>query len=113
MSRIRVDAPGSCAARAPARARSRSTMTTAAPAAEDALYMIQAAESELHDQPAAAAQHARCTSDDAVIELEAGWAGEEGGLRLEIAHFALQALTLGEGNIGRVGDDQVHRMWGD
>ena len=75
--------------------------------------MIEAGEAEFHDQPAAGPQHARGIGHDAVVEFEAGAAGEQGDVRLEIADFALQPFAVGERNVGRVGDDQVHRAGGD
>src|ERR1035438_1702934 len=50
---------------------------------------------------------------DAVVDFEAGLAGEERHGRLPVANFTLQAFLLCERYVGRVGDDQIHRLGGD
>src|SRR5437870_3700372 len=60
-----------------------------------------------------AAQHSDSVRDDAIVEIEARIAGEEGDVRLPIAHLALQALALAERHVGRVRHDEVHRPRGD
>ncbi len=89
-------------------ARSGSMRTSAQPASSAATWS-RAAEAQLHHQPAAGAQHARGVGRNAVVDFEAGLAGEQRHVRLPIAHLALQAVALAERNVGRVGDDQVHR----
>ena len=59
------------------------------PSRQQSLHVIQAGEAEFHDQPSSETQHAPGISSDAVVKLEAGLAGEQCHVRLEIAHLAL------------------------
>ena len=47
------------------------------------------------------------------VNFQAGGAGEERDVRLPVADFALQARSVAQRHVGRVGNDQIHRGAGE
>jgi hypothetical protein len=77
------------------------------------------AEAELEGEEAAGAESwvwwvAKGLGDEAAVDVEAGGAGEEGGVGLVVTDFGVEGRGVGEGNVGRVGDDGIegHRLVG-
>src|SRR5689334_3367254 len=78
-----------------------------APARERRGDVVEAAEPEFQDQPSARMEHAWRIRHDAVVDLETGVAGKQGDVRLEVADLPLQSFAVRDGNVRRVGDEEV------
>src|ERR1035438_6674799 len=64
-------------------------------------------EAKLHDRPSAWAKHPGGGGDEAAVNGKAIGTREKRGGRLVIANFPRQSGRVREGDIGRVGDQQI------
>ena len=64
-------------------------------------------ETEFESQEAAGFEDSPGFWDQTLVDVETRCAREQGEWRLPVADFALQGVAIGEGDVGRVGDDYV------
>jgi len=78
---------------------------------EECLEVVELAEAELEGEQAFGFEGRVGGGDEAAIDVEALGAGEEGGVRFMLEDFVGHGGGFVEGDVGRVGDDDVEG-WG-
>jgi len=74
---------------------------------EECLEVVELAEAELEGEQAFGFEGRVGGGDEAAIDVEALGAGEEGGVRFMLEDFVGHGGGFVEGDVGRVGDDDV------
>jgi hypothetical protein len=83
------------------------------PAIEEAFDGLGLAEAELEGEEAAGAEDVGGLGDEAAVDVEAVWAGKEGGGGFVVADFGGKGVAVVFGDVGRVGDDGVEGGGGE
>jgi len=81
------------------------------PVAQEICYGVALAVADFEREQAVGLEDGVGLRDEAAVDVEAVGAGEERAGGLVVADLGMEGAAVGEGDVGRVGDDRVVLFW--